>query len=107
MRPEEKIEKRFVKKVEKLGCRAYKFEVHGKKGAPDRMVLLPIGIIVFIEFKRPGGGEVSFHQEEFIDDLIELQFEARVYDSWEKPLKWIQSILDNYGYGSHNCEIIR
>lgn len=93
MRPEEKIEKRFVKKAEGLGLLAYKFEVHGKKGAPDRMVLLPNGKIVFIEFKRPDGGVVSHHQYEFIEELRNLGFVAWIEDSWEDPIKKLKGML--------------
>lgn len=94
MRPEEREEKRFVKKVEKLGCKAFKFEVHGLKGAPDRMVLIPTGAIAFIEFKRPGGGEVSHHQDEFIKMLRNMGFDVVVCDNWQAALKYIQTIME-------------
>lgn len=95
MRPEEREEKKFVKKVELLGCKAFKFEVHGLKGAPDRMVLIPTGLIVFIEFKRPGGGVIAHHQSEFINMLRELGFDARVFDNWLEALNYIKSIMED------------
>lgn len=88
MRPEEKIEKRFVKKVEELGFKAFKFEVHGRKGAPDRMVLGPGGDICFIEFKQPGG-KISHHQSVFLSMLREMGFRVSVQDDWEEAIAWI------------------
>lgn len=91
-RPEETIEKKFVKKAKELGVICYKFEVVGTKGAPDQMCLIPGGGIVFFEFKRPGGGKVSHHQEEFIKSLQKIGQQAFVVDSWEEPL----NIIRNY-----------
>lgn len=93
MRPEEKIEKRFVKKVDELGCRAIKWEIAGKKGAHDRMVLIPGGEIIFIEFKAPGGVQ-SFHQKEFDRELQELGFRTYLFDNWEEPLKIVKIIME-------------
>lgn len=89
MRPEEKIEKRFVKKIEELGYKALKFEVHGMKGAPDRIILGPEGQICFIEFKQPGG-RVSHHQTHFIRMLLALGHRASIQDNWKEALEWVQ-----------------
>ena len=92
MRPEEREEKRFVKKVREYdkNIRCFKFEVHGTKGAPDRMILFPGGYTMFIEFKRPGGGTVSPHQVTFIKMLTDLGFEAYIIDNWREALEKVE-----------------
>lgn len=53
--PKEKdIEKYLREQVKKLSGVAYKFISPGHNGVPDRMVVLPGGIIVFVELKAPG-----------------------------------------------------
>ena len=92
MRPEEREEKRYVKKIEELGFCADKYEVHGKKGAPDRMITRDHGFICFIEFKRPGGGKVSPHQQDWIDRLVRWGFDAKVFDNWKEALEWTKHL---------------
>ena len=87
MRPEEEIEKRFVKKCKAIGIESKKLNLQGEKGWPDQTVLLPGGQVMFFEFKRPGGGTVSEHQKERIKKLDNLCFDAEVVDSWEYPLQ--------------------
>ena len=49
------IEARLRDGVKALGGVAYKWVSPGNAGAPDRMVVLPGGIVHFIELKREGG----------------------------------------------------
>jgi hypothetical protein len=51
---EGRLERRFKKEVEKRGVKALKFISPGWAGAPDRIVLLPTGRVVFAELKPPG-----------------------------------------------------
>ena len=96
MRPEEKIEKKFVSECAKIGVTAYKFEVPGIKGAPDRIMFLPGGITLFVEFKEPGGGTLSKHQINFINRLQRLGFEVHVATDWETPLKIVKELNCDY-----------
>lgn len=50
---ERDVEKYFCRKVEEAEGIVRKLTYLGRKGAPDRMVLLP-GVVAFVEFKRPG-----------------------------------------------------
>ena len=93
MRPEEIIEKKFVASCASLGINAYKFKIDGTKGAPDRVVFLPKGKVVLIEFKQPGG-ETSKHQDQFIKQLKNLGHECHVCDNWEFPLSLIQTYIN-------------
>jgi hypothetical protein len=51
---EKTIEKQLSKAVNHTGGLALKFISPGFDGVPDRLVLLPKGIIAFVELKRPG-----------------------------------------------------
>ena len=67
MGPEKKIETKFMRWVTSLGSKCLKMNPRGHKGQPDRMVVAPDGIILFIEFKVPGGDltplQAQFHKE--------------------------------------------
>ena len=57
---------------------AIKLDPVNKRGAPDRLVLLPGGRVVFIEVKRPHGGRVSKHQRAWQRKLERLGFETAI-----------------------------
>lgn len=48
------IEQKLTGAVKKLGGIAPKFVSPGLDGVPDRLVLLPMGRIAFVELKAPG-----------------------------------------------------
>lgn len=76
------IERRLKRKVEAAGGKALKFVSPGWAGAPDRIVLLPGGRVVFVELKAPGKKprpiQLKRHEE-----LKALGFEVEVIDSPE------------------------
>lgn len=51
---EKEIDRKLVKEVRKKGGLCIKFSSPGLDGVPDRMVLLPDGILAFVELKAPG-----------------------------------------------------
>ena len=51
---EKEIEKMFALAVKRAGGIAPKFVSPGFAGMPDRLVLLPDGVIAFAELKAPG-----------------------------------------------------
>jgi len=51
---EKYIEQKLVKAVKKMGGMAPKFVSPGFDGVPDRIVLLPMGRMAFVELKAPG-----------------------------------------------------
>lgn len=51
---EKYIEQKLVKAVKELGGIALKFVSPGLDGVPDRIVLLPMGRMAFVELKAPG-----------------------------------------------------
>ena len=54
MKSEKQIEQSFVKAVKNMGGIAPKFVSPGFDGMPDRIVLLPHGVLAFVEVKAPG-----------------------------------------------------
>lgn len=52
---EKDIEAAVCKYAKECGCLVYKFTSPQRRSVPDRLLLLPGGLTVFIEFKRPGG----------------------------------------------------
>ena len=55
MGPEAKTENALVRAVLRLGGIAYKFTSPGRRGVPDRLVVLPGGRVMFVEVKAPNG----------------------------------------------------
>lgn len=51
---EKDIEAKFMKEAKKLGCITRKLNGMGFNSWPDRLVLVPGGTSLFIEFKKPG-----------------------------------------------------
>ncbi len=51
---EKYIEKKLVAAVKSMGGLAPKFASPGFDGVPDRILLLPMGRIAFVELKAPG-----------------------------------------------------
>ena len=51
---EKSVEKKLSEATQKLGGLALKFVSPGLDGVPDRIILLPMGRIAFVEVKAPG-----------------------------------------------------
>lgn len=89
---EKDIENYLGKRVRALGGMAIKLFPMGNDGLPDRMVLLPLGRLVFIELKdtgkRPRPLQLRVHGR-----LRELGFDVEVIDSKEGVDRFIESIV--------------
>lgn len=71
---ERDIERALVGMVKSHGGMAMKWVCPGWAGVPDRIALLPGGKIIFVELKRPKGGEVRKLQEWWHTKLRSLGF---------------------------------
>lgn len=91
---ESKIEKRLKKEIEKIGGKALKFISPGVTGMPDRIVLLPLGKIIFIELKAPGE-KPSPIQEYRAKQYRKLGFDVRCIDSTEAVMDLINEVKVN------------
>lgn len=78
---EKEIESKFRRMVERLGGRCLKWVCPGWSGVPDRIVLLPGGLVIFAELKRPKGGVPSSLQLKWREWLTQLGFSVwYIYD---------------------------
>lgn len=59
---EDSVEELLVRRVRALGGRCEKMALQGRRGFPDRLVILPGGRMILCECKRPAGGRLSPHQ---------------------------------------------
>jgi len=59
---ENEVETYLRKRVEAVGGQCVKFIPDYRRGWPDRVVLLPGGVLVWVELKRPRGGRVAAAQ---------------------------------------------
>ena len=88
---ESKIEKKLNEEVQKLGGKAFKFVSPGKSGVPDRIVMLPGGIIYFVELKAPGK-KMRALQEYRAKEFRRLGFDVRCIDTIEKVEVFIREV---------------
>lgn len=71
---EKDIEQALRKMVEQHGGQCLKWVCPGWSGVPDRIVLLPGGRVIFVETKRPKGGQLSELQKWWAKKLLGLGF---------------------------------
>lgn len=71
------VEEHLRKQVKVFRGLCIKLNPFGMRGIPDRLVLLPGGIVLFFELKRPVGGSFEPLQERWHTKLRQLGF--RVY----------------------------
>ena len=87
---ERDIEAYLRGRVKALGGVAYKFVSPGYAGVADRLVLLPGGVVWFIEVKAPGG-RLSPLQMLFGRRMQEMGMNYRVIWSKEDVDAWLSS----------------
>lgn len=68
---ERDIEAYLVKRVKAFGGHAYKFVSPSNRGVADRLVVLPEGVVWFVEVKTEGG-RLSPLQALFIEQMKRL-----------------------------------
>ena len=85
---EKEIEKYFVKCVQAVGGKAYKFVSPTNRGVSDRVVCFADGTTHFVELKRPGG-KLSPLQQMFASDMRALNQNYACLWSKEDVDKWI------------------
>ncbi len=88
---ETKIEQHLVKKVNSIGGQALKLNT-GKRGMPDRLVLLPGERVIFIELKAPGEKPRPL-QEKRMADLKKLGFTVKVIDSMQQVDRFVKDVI--------------
>jgi len=85
---ERDIERYLVRRVTQLGGVAYKFVSPGRVGVADRIVLLPGGVVWFVELKT-ATGRLSPLQKLFAADMRRMGMNYIVIRSKEEVDQWI------------------
>lgn len=97
---EKEIEKILADEVKKLGGRAYKWVSPGNDGVPDRIVILPGRIPIFVEMKADGG-VLSKLQEIQTNRLKNLGQDVRIVTG----IKGVILFFDQIGYQDVSCRL--
>ena len=79
---ENEVESHLRRRVEKAGGVCVKFLPDFARGCPDRIVLLPGGVLVWVETKRPQGGVLSPVQK--VQHVLLRRLGQRVEVVWTK-----------------------
>ena len=79
---EREVEAYLRLRVKKLGGKCVKFIPDFARGFPDRVVILPSGVLIWVETKRPHGGRVAAIQRVVHAELRKLG--QRVEVAWTK-----------------------
>ena len=86
MKPKESektLEARLVREIEARGGMALKYTSQFHRGIPDRICLIPPGILTFVELKSTGQKPTKL-QEHAMEKLTSLGFDCLVIDTTEK-----------------------
>lgn len=89
---EAKAEAHLVESVRLVGGMCPKFIDPSRRGAPDRMVMLPGHPVYFVEMKREKVGKVTVLQSRYHDDLRALGHQVWVLWSKEEVDEFLASI---------------
>lgn len=85
---EKDVEKILTKGVETLGGRCYKWVSPNANGVPDRIVLLPKGVVIFVELKDYRG-RVSQVQKVQHRTIQSLGFQVYILNSKERVKEFL------------------
>lgn len=91
---EKQIEDRLVKWCKARGLQCLKLRIDGVNGFPDRTILGPGGLCIFVELKRPGG-VLSPAQKNFLAWASLNGHAAFVAYSFEDAIAWIQEFISS------------
>lgn len=86
------LEEQVCKWVRLQGGVALKVKIESQRGFPDRLILLPDGIILFVELKKPDGGKTSPQQSQCLELLRSLNQHAFVCHSLSFLQNYIKGI---------------
>jgi hypothetical protein len=77
------IEAELRERVEAMGGMCVKVVVPGRRGHPDRMVVLPGPHVIAVETKRPKGGVLVPHQRSWLERYAALGLAVAVVRNCE------------------------
>lgn len=101
---ENEVEGHLRRRVERVGGICVKFLPDFARGFPDRIVLLPRGVLVWVETKRPRGGVLSPVQK--VQHVLLRRLGQRVEVVWTKDQAddLIDSLVGTGTQGNENAQ---
>lgn len=99
MRPEARIEREIVEYCHARGFECLKLTLAGRRGFPDRTVLIPGVGALFVEIKAERG-RPSRHQLDWLDRLNALGFKAVLVRSCREFHAIVELFLQENGVGN-------
>lgn len=93
---ERDIERALVGMVKRHGGLCLKWVCPGWSGVPDRIILLPGGRVLFVETKRPKGGEVAKLQEWWSRKIKDLGFQHLIIKN-KMQITELELYIENAG----------
>ncbi len=97
---EKDIEDYLVQEIKDRGGECIKIETSSERGWPDRLCILPYGIVFFVETKKPKGGVVSRYQANVLGRINGLGAHAYVAHT----RKVVDAILNEFDKRIHHFE---
>lgn len=88
---ESTIEARLVREIRKRGGLCYKFTSPGSPGVPDRIVILPGGVTVYIELKTEIGRLANIQKWQ-IEELRKRGATVRVLKGMNQVLAFLEEV---------------
>ena len=88
---ESTLEKQLVSEVKKIGGLAPKWTSPGNRGVPDRLIIFPDGVIIFVEMKAPGKPLAPL-QEKWKKELLKRGHQHYTIDSVESIVRFIEEV---------------
>lgn len=94
---EKEIEAAFGRMVKRHGGLSLKWVCPGRRGVPDRIVILPGARIMFVELKRPKNGKISALQKWWRKKLIDFGFWFFIVNDHEAIARVEEIIISGKG----------
>lgn len=88
---EKEIERRLGRLLERRGCLYLKFESPGNPGVPDRIVILPSGVTIYLELKTHVG-RLSNIQKWQTGRMKARGADVRVIRGWEQAQAFAKEV---------------
>lgn len=96
---ESAIEARLVREVRKRGGLCYKFTSPGNPGVPDRIVLLPGGVTVYVELKTEIGRLAKIQRWQ-IEQMRKRGADVRVQKGLDQVMEFLEEVMPGEVYST-------
>ena len=89
---EAEIERRMTKMIKDRGGLCYKFVSPSNPGVPDRIVIAPVGRIIFVELKTEIG-RLSNIQKWQREEMRKRGADVRVIKGWDAAKAFVEEVF--------------